>query len=147
MGRIPFEMAPPGTDPTKQRNRVMMRSGWRQALPWIAIALAFAFLGYVLLGGRLPRIGKRPAQSAAEQPTAAPTATETAMPTLSPTETPTERATTPEPPKVTVLAKGEALVRYVVGDITCTCDVTADAAAWGDDQERCEAFKPEVCDG
>jgi len=122
-------------------------------MPWVAIAAAFAVLGYVLLGGKLPGTGSQ-AQSKAtaapqkgtETPTAVPTATATVMkPTVSPTETPRERATTPEPPEVTVLGRGEALVLYSVGEVRCVCNRET-GASWGDG-EVCQQFKPEVCDG
>ena len=156
MGRVPVEFAPPGTDPTKEHHPVRVRSPWREALPWVAIAAAFAVLGYVLLGGKLPETGSKAQskptaapQKATETPTAVPTATATAKPTVSPTESgserDTERATTPEPPKVTVLGRGDALVLYSVGEVRCVCNRET-GASWGDG-EVCQQFKPEVCGG
>jgi hypothetical protein len=152
MGKIPFELAEPGTDPTKQRNPVRMETSWKTILPWVAILVAFLGLGYVLMGGRLPGLGSTAAtdptatpESATETLTASPTAQETVQFAVTISETRSETAT-PEAPEVVVLAEGAVLVLYEVDGRKCACD-SETGEAWGDDTPLCREHAPEVCDG
>ena len=157
MSKIPFTLAEPGTDPTRQRNRIQSRPTWKDALPWVGGLVLFILLGKVLLGGGLgglPGIGSKadtgaqtiesPTEPPMETPTAIPTATATATPTVSSLESLSEKQTTPETPEIEILGRGDVLITYQVGGVRCCCD-SDNGKAWGADAELCSHNKPEAC--
>ena len=107
MKRIPFELAPPGTDPTNQYNPLPKRkSNLKDALPWVGGLILFAIVGYRTFiapnngqgESKAAQEASPPATATATAPAPTPTLTHTATPTAyyipTPTYTPTP---TPDP--------------------------------------------------
>jgi hypothetical protein len=144
--RIPFEMAPPGTDPTNQYNPLPKRRGnLKDAMPWIVGLMLFAFVGYRTFispsGGKDSKAAQEttpPATATATIP--APTLTHT--PTLSPTAfyipTPTYTPTPTIPP---ILSFG---VFVGTQQIACWCDLDTGEIG-GDVLELCRQSPPMRC--
>jgi len=146
MPRIPFTMAEPGTDPTRQPNPIRHKRGLNDMVPYGIAIVAFILAGWWFF--IRPGDGAKTAQA---QPTAAPRATLTAAPTIalptstippSPTPTPTHTPTpapTPIPPNILTYAvyqNGEA--------IYCWCNT--ETLFWGDNV-ICQAYLPSDCGG
>lgn len=136
MGDIPFEFAEPGTDPTKQRNRMIGRSGragnLKDVVPWVLLLAVFLAGGYWLF---LKPENKGKASQSAPTATSAPTEAISAgnsenseqsvasVAQETPTAPPETLTPSPVPPTPTPLY---SLVRYKIevgGDVVeCWCN-------------------------
>lgn len=162
MGRIPFELAEPGTDPTRHKNP-RPKKDWTDALPWMFGLVGMLIIGYLLFGEQL---GLKTAQSAPETSRETSAVTETVKEqdlstpalskSLSERETVTETVeTTPtatvssteslsETLEVKITAEGVRLVCYEVGEVECWCYKDGRPPG-GDDVALCQVHEPEVC--
>jgi hypothetical protein len=157
MSDIPFEFAEPGTDPTKERNRMISRndSNLKDVIPWVLLLAAFIAGGYFLFLKPENSKGKasRPVPTATSVPTEAISAgnsenSEQSVASVAqetPTEAPETLTPSPVPPTATPLY---SLIRYKieVGGETIECWCNPSDGRTGDAVECLakSAFPPPV---
>ena len=161
--RLPFELAEPGTDPTRQHNPYPKRR-WTDALPWIAALLAlFLLWGYRHSHGqtasaRRPRSTPTPVAAAVTVSPQSPMAMSVGgagrgffavtpfitPPTQTPWPTPTPVATSTPVPTSTPTPVG--MVRYAVfvngQQVVCECVPGAVVST----ESACQSAVPVECD-
>lgn len=140
MGRIPFTLAEPGTDPTRQPNPMVSRGGGlKDALPWIGALALFLVGGYLLF---IKPNMEEPQETAKATATAAPTEAEGGM--LSSMDI----ASDEESPAATVTPTPTSRITYGVfqdgEQISCWCDLETGEIGGGD-PSLCGQYPPTEC--
>lgn len=147
MARIPFTMAEPGTDPTRQPNPIRHKRGMSDMVPY-GIAIA----AFVLAGWWFFVRDDSTGQSAQVQPTTAPTtAAATAAPTIAlptPTLPPSPTPTPPHTPTPSPTPLPPNVLTYAVyqGEEAVYCWCNTETLFWGD-AIICQAYLPIRCGG
>jgi hypothetical protein len=149
VGRIPFELAEPGTDPTRQKNPIPKRD-IGDALPWIFGLIFLLIVGYLQFGEQIGlRSSRSTDQTPTETPAVAPTAEITPPGDVSRSESLSESETSSKPVEMTppapvITGEGSRLVTYNVGETCCWC-YKDDRPPGGHDVALCQAHEPEIC--
>ena len=137
--RLKFELAEPGTDPTKQPNPLPKRSR-AEALPWIFLLIAFILGGYLLFGRHGGSGGTGAVRHVTTpHPLPRPAATATPVPTSSPTPTTIVAISPTTPVSTPMLFYG---VFEGKAQTVCWCDPATGEAG---DAPLCLQYRPEMC--
>lgn len=149
--RIPFEMADPGTDPTRRPNPHPKRSVWSN-WPWFLAGAVFLVFGYAkFIKPDEPKTARAIAPTATSTPVITPTFTSGLfdqnndsvtgfLPTQQPIQTPT-LFPSPIPPPT---PEGFTYGVFLDGEqIICMCTLSGEIV--GDD--ICNAYIPSMCEG